>query len=144
MTDLKTLSMPELKKLYLDTDSAAATDLENILAEVSLRANPQLEALFSGKGKTSGDVSEEIDGVKLKYEISKRTDWDSELLKQAAQLVPPDKVNGIFDAKLSVKEATFKVLDTLLDKDNPALAKIKEARTVKLGEPKVSFVKDAA
>src|SRR5882757_2164875 len=136
--DLNTLSIPQLQEQWKEIGAKAAdlkAEMDAVLAALSVKAKPHLRAIFDNKGKTSGDVTDTIEGVKVKFEISKEVKWDDALLKEAAALVPVDKVNGIFDAKLSIKEATFKVLSVLLDADNPAIAKIIEARTVKLGEP---------
>lgn len=145
MQDLTKMTVPELRSLYRDilTNVDSLKDqLASVLYALDARCGEELKRLFDLKGKATGDVTTEIEGVKIQYSIDKTIKWDEALLREAASLIPADKVEKIITAKLSVSEKTYGVLADILEPDNPALSKINAARTVKLSEPKIAFAKE--
>jgi hypothetical protein len=85
-------------------------------------------------GLTHGQHSTEIDGVKLTFKISQRVDWDSNVLESIANTLPWEQVRRIMKIEFSVPEKNFKALE-----DNELKDRLMDARTVKYGNPSVSF-----
>lgn len=142
MENINTLSVAELRSRHKEITESSKQQLADIMDALAAKCGTELARIFQNKDKTSGDVSAEFDGVKVQLSVSKEVKWNDAKLKEAAALIPADKVNAIFVAKLTVPEKVYSVLSTLLDAENPALAKINEARLVKIGEPKIAFAKE--
>lgn len=132
MTDISKLSVSELNAILGNLKESEATIKERIKAvtdELASRVSNEAAALFQAQGKTSGDVTFVVDGVKLKASVSKTVKWDSDKLKDIASTMPWEAAHRIFDIDLKVPEATFKAIP-----DPELVAKLEEARTVKYGE----------
>lgn len=104
------------------------------LSEIAKRTKDQLAAQLAAAGKTQGEVTAEIDGVKLTYSSKPKITWDSKKLQDLAGEMSWDKVQKIFSIKFSVKETTYKAIV-----DDALVAKLNEARTVEHTEPKISL-----
>lgn len=132
MTDISKLSVSELNTILGNLKESEATIKERIKAvtdELASRVSNEAAALFQAQGKTSGDVTFVVDGVKLKASVSKTVKWDSDKLKAIASAMPWEAAHRIFDIDFKVPEATFKAIP-----DPELVAKLEEARTVKYGE----------
>lgn len=145
MANISRMSVSDLhkewKKLAQEGEELIAKR-DAVLAALSEKTQSNLSKLFTAKGKPSGEVTAEIDGIKVKLEVSKKVKWDDALLREAAVLIPADKVESIISSELSIGEKTYAVLSTLLDKDSEVYKKIEAARTVTYGEPKIGFIKE--
>lgn len=104
------------------------------LSEIAKRTHERLAAQLAAAGKTQGEVTAEIDGVKLTYSSKPKITWDSKRLQAVAAEMPWDKVEKIFSIKFSVKETTYKALT-----DDALIASLNEARTVEHTEPKITL-----
>lgn len=104
---------------------------EQILAE---RYAADMALALSQSGKTSGEITQEIDGVKLTFSLKPKVKWDNLKLRDVAGSMDPDLVYQIFKIEFSVPERTFKALT-----DKKLIEQLTEARTVTYPEPKVTF-----
>jgi hypothetical protein len=93
---------------------------EQILAE---RYGAAMKLALEAAGKTSGELTQEIDGVKLEFSLKPKVKWDNLKLRDVAGSMDPD-----------VPERTFKALT-----DKKLIEQLTEARTVTYPEPKVTF-----
>lgn len=89
---------------------------------------------LAASGLNHGQHSTEIDGVKLTFKISQRVDWDSNVLESIANTLPWEQVRRIMKIEFSVPEKNFKALE-----ENELKDRLMDARTVKYGNPTVSF-----
>lgn len=118
-------------KAIIDAAKAKISEAEaGILAE----HGKIFEAHLKESGLTHGQHSTEIDGVKLTFKISQRVDWDSNVLESIANTLPWEQVRRIMKIEFSVPEKNFKALE-----DNELKDRLTDARTVKYGNPTVSF-----
>jgi hypothetical protein len=104
------------------------------LSEIAKRTKDQLAAKLAAAGKTQGEVTGEVDGVKLVYSCKPKITWDSKRLQDVASSMTWDKVEKIFSIKFSVKETTYKALT-----DDALIAALNDARTVEHTEPKITL-----
>lgn len=118
-------------KAIIDAAKAKISEAEaGILAEHGALFDKHLQET----GLTHGQHSTEIDGVKLTFKISQRVDWDSNVLESIANTLPWEQVRRIMKIEFSVPEKNFKALE-----DNELKDRLMDARTVKYGNPSVSF-----
>lgn len=111
--------------------------LGQLNAEVSARLGSSAKAAFEQAGKEHGTLTLPLQGgLAAKVEIGKRVEWDSGKLLAIAQSMPWERVNQIFKIAFSVSETTYKGIAAV---DATLKAQIDEARTVKLGEPKITL-----
>jgi hypothetical protein len=104
---------------------------EQILAE---RYAADMKLALEQSGKTSGELTQEIDGVKLTLSLKPKVKWDNLKLRDVAGSMDPDMVYQIFKIEFSVPERTFKALT-----DKKLVEQLTDARTVTYPEPKVTF-----
>jgi len=136
-TDPRKRTTAELKLTYdnmihtMDSLKENIALHEQILAE---RYAADMTLALSQSGKTSGEITQEIDGVKLTLSIKPKVKWDSLKLRDVAGSMDPDLVYQIFKIEFSVPERTFKALT-----DKKLIEQLTEARTVTYPEPKVTF-----
>lgn len=118
-------------KALIDAAKAKISEAEaGIVAEHGALFEKHLQET----GLTHGQHSTEIDGVKLTFKIGQRVDWDSNVLESIANTLPWDQVRRIMKIEFSVPEKNFKALE-----DNELKDRLMDARTVKYGNPSVSF-----
>lgn len=136
MTDanfnIKSLTIPELREYIanlISRQAALKQAAEEAQDELASRVSNEAAALFAKAGKTSGDITFEADGVKLKASVSKSVKWDNAKLQAVAASMDWDTAQRIFKISFDVPEATFKAIP-----DPELVAKLTEARTVKYGE----------
>jgi hypothetical protein len=136
-TDPRKRTTAELKLTYdnmihtMDSLKENIALHEQILAE---RYAADMTLALSQSGKTSGEITQEIDGVKLTLSIKPKVKWDSLKLRDVAGSMDPDLVYQIFKIEFSVPERTFKALT-----DKKLIEQLTDARTVTYPEPKVTF-----
>ena len=105
--------------------------------EIDTRLAPSGAAAMQAAGKRFGTINLPIQGgLVAKCEISKKVEWDSEKLIEIAQTMPWERVIAVFNIKFSVSE---KIWDGISSLGGPLAERIKSARTVKYGEPKVTI-----
>lgn len=140
MTDIiKTKTTAELHAFAREITEAIAfqkATLDNINAELLGRYGERFKAEMELAGKTEGEISREVDGVKLTYAIKPKVKWDNSRLQAVASTLPWEITQRIFKIEFSVPEKTYKAMT-----DTGLLAKLSEARTVEYPEPKVVFSK---
>lgn len=140
MTDIiKTKTTAELHAFAGEISEAIAfqkATLDNINAELLARYGERFASELTAAGKTDGEVSREVDGVKLTYAVKPKVKWDNARLQAIAAGMPWDVAQRVFKIEFAVPERTFKALT-----DNGLIAKLNEARTVEYSEPKVIFAK---
>jgi hypothetical protein len=118
-------------KALIDAAKAKISEAEaGIIAEHGALFEKHLQET----GLTHGQHSTEIDGVKLTFKIGQRVDWDSNVLESIANTLPWEQVRRIMKIEFSVPEKNFKALE-----DNELKDRLMDARTVKYGNPSVSF-----
>jgi len=105
---------------------------EIIGPEAILRAAEKLES--------GGATTTEMHGGKFTVEAEKKVSWDSKKLQDIAATLPWKQVLAIFKIKFEISETVYKSLVTNAEAgifDIKILEKIKEARTVEIGQPKI-------
>jgi hypothetical protein len=137
--DIKKSTIARLRELHDQNknliDSAKAFNAE-IESELLDRYGKSLAAELSDSGRQHGDVTGEIDGVKVTYSVKNKVEWDQDSMKAIAGSMPWNMVERIFKIEFAVAERTFKALT-----DQSLIDKLNDARTVKYSEPKISFAK---
>lgn len=118
-------------KALIDAAKAKISEAE---AGIVAEHGALFERHLQETGLTHGQHSTEIDGVKLTFKIGQRVDWDSNVLESIANTLPWDQVRRIMKIEFSVPEKNFKALE-----DNELKDRLMDARTVKYGNPSVSF-----
>ena len=137
---LEEMPLPELRSWYENLKASQNTikaRMAAIDAELVRRTGDTFAAQFREEGKQSGDITALAHGMKLKASISKKVEWNSDMLLAAAGKMPWEKAQQIFKFELSVPEKIYTALT-----DDALKAELSPARTVKYGELKVSFTED--
>lgn len=134
---MKNVPIAKLRESFLknleDIDNAKKRNA--VITESLLKAYGDARtAELKLAGKESGSKSFEEEGVKLKFEISKKVKWHSGLLESIGRSLPAEIAQKLFKVEISVPEKTF---DALLDAE--LIRVLKTARTVEYGAPKVTF-----
>jgi hypothetical protein len=138
-TDLTKKSIAELRSLSIDINEAIVTQkamISHIDMELVRRHGDSMKAMMTADGKTHGEISREIDGVKLTYSAKAKIKWDSEILSEIASTLPWATAKKVFKIEFSIPEKTFNALT-----DDRLIAQANAARTVEYTEPKVTFSK---
>lgn len=136
-TDPRKRTTAELKLTYDNMIQTMDSLKENIALHEQILAEryaADMTLALSQSGKTSGEITQEIDGVKLTLSIKPKVKWDNLKLRDVAGSMDPDMVYQIFKIEFSVPERTFKALT-----DKKLIEQLTEARTVTYPEPKVTF-----
>lgn len=140
MTDIiKSKTTAELHAFASEIAEAIAfqkATLDNINTELLSRYGERFKAELASAGKTEGEVSREVDGVKLTYAIKPKVKWDAAKLQAIAASLEWDVAQRVFKIDFSVPEKTYKAIT-----DKGLLNRLTDARTVEYGEPKVVFSK---
>ncbi len=132
-------SPEELRSLVADINETIAAQkrmVEEINAELTRRFGDSFAAEMAAAGKRHGDLTRDVDGVKLTFSIDKKVKWDTKRLQSIAASMPWTTVEKVFKIKFEVPEPVYKALT-----DESLKNRIDEARTVELAEPKVTFSK---
>ena len=93
-----------------------------------------LQNLLKESGRGYGELSTEIDGVKLKYEVKATYLWDQGTLQSLYESLPLADARELINAKLSVAAKTIERIG-----NEDVLRRVMEARTTKFSEPRISF-----
>lgn len=140
MTDIiKSKTTAELQAFAIEITEAIAfqkATLDNINAELLARYGERFKAELASAGKTEGEISREVDGVKLTFAIKPKVKWDGAKLQAIASSLPWDVAQRVFKIEFSVPEKTYKAMT-----DTGLLNRLSDARTVEYSEPKVVFAK---
>jgi len=131
-------SISELKTEWLKQESVikkAKSVMEGIELILLAHFGEEKKKKLNAIGKEAGSMTFEHNGIKLNFEISKRVEWDSNKLSQIGATLPPEIASKLFKVKVTMPEKMF---DGLTDAE--LIRKVREARTVKYGNPAVSFV----
>lgn len=118
-----------------ETLSDVEAELKSIDAEILSRCGAEGRKLLDARGQEHGDATFEIEGVKIKYSVTKTVSWDSDKLSEIASSLPDEVRERIFKVKVSIPEKVWSVEAETSIGRNLAIA-----RSVKYGEPKISFV----
>jgi hypothetical protein len=93
-----------------------------------------LQNLLKESGRGYGELSTEIDGVKLKYEVKATYLWDQGKLQSLYESLPLADARELINAKLSVAAKTIERIG-----NEDVLRRVMDARTTKFSEPRISF-----
>ncbi|API60582.1 hypothetical protein BSL82_15865 [Tardibacter chloracetimidivorans] len=143
----KPLAQMSLAELHGRRDAASThmTYLKGVIAdidaEVAGRLSGSAASAFEQAGKVHGTMTLPLqDGMSAKVEISKKVEWDSDVLMRVAQTMPWERVTSVFKIAFAVPEKIYEGIQAV----DPVLTKtIDTARTVKYGAPKITLVKEA-
>lgn len=150
------MSMPEFKseglmKLTLrellqeqvavnDLLATAKSCVAAVQAEISGRLGQSGVNDLAAQGKTHGTVTLELqDKMRAKVVVDRKVKWDGSKLLAVAQTMPWDKAMSVFKLDVSMSETAYKGVAML---DPELKAKIDDARTETIGEPKVTLEAD--
>ena len=140
MTDIiKSKTTAELQAFASEISEAIAfqkATLDSINAELLGRYGERFTAELTAAGKQEGEISREIDGVKMTFAIKPKVKWDGKKLEAIASTLPWATVTKVFKIEFTVPEKTFKAMT-----DDGLLSKLSDARTVEYSDPKVVFAK---
>lgn len=119
--------------------------LKNLLAYIDeqIAKKVDLVKIFDDADKTYGEVTQTVDGFKVKAEISKTVKWDSDLLVAAARNLPWAEANNLFDIEFSMGEKKYQELAVKASNDPASKAlmdAVNAARTLKFGPPKIKSI----
>lgn len=131
------LPLTKLRDMVESLSTAVAdceAELKQIESEILRRYRGTLEKVLSERHQEYGDATLEVDDVKLKLGISKTVTWDSNKLKEIAAELDPELQATLFSVKVSISERKWDEVHA-----TPVGKALSKARTVKYGEPKVSF-----
>jgi len=131
------LTIAELREavvVHQTVIDSAKEQMDVIQQELQSRFNAMLTSHLQGMEKNHGQMTFEVEGIKLAGEITARRDWDSEKLKAIAKSMPYDEVERLFAIKFTVPEKAFNAV-----RDEKLLDKLIDARTVKYSDPKFTF-----
>jgi len=93
-----------------------------------------LQNLLKESGRGYGELSTEIDGVKIKYEVKATYLWDQGKLQALYESLPLADARELINAKLSVAAKTIERIG-----NEDVLRRVMDARTTKFSEPRISF-----
>ncbi len=93
-----------------------------------------LQNLLKESGRGYGELSTEIDGVKLKYEVKATYLWDQAKLQALYDSLLRADARELITTKLSVSAKTIERIG-----NEDVLRRVMEARTTKFSEPRISF-----
>ena len=85
-------------------------------------------------GGPIGTAVIDVDGTKLKIEVTKRVAWDQDLLKDLGRKLPPEIRENILSIKFNVTESTYKNVS-----DPELKSQLDEARIVSPSKPKFTI-----
>lgn len=138
-TDYTKMSLAELRSLATDIHQAAAVHkaaLSEIETEVLRRHGDAMSAALSADGKSVGECSREIDGIKITFARKAKVKWDNDTLETIAASMPWATAKKVFKIEFSVPERIYKALT-----DDSLVNRLNEARTVEVAEPRITFDK---
>jgi len=95
-----------------------------------------LQNLLKESGRGYGELSTEIDGVKLKYEVKATYLWDQAKLQALYDSLLRADARELITTKLSVSAKTIERIG-----NEDVLRRVMEARTTKFSEPRITFIK---
>ena len=107
---------------------------EKIQAALLAQYGHQFAQALADNGKQYGDITREVDGVKLTYSVKAKVKWDNDQLANIASSLPWEMTSKIFKIEFSVPERTFKAMT-----DQKLVDRLTDARTVEYSEPKISI-----
>lgn len=145
MTEFKSeglmgLTMRELlneQKSVNDLLATAKSCVAAVQSEINGRLGKSGVNDLTAMGKTHGTVTLELqDNMSAKVVVDRKVKWDGGKLLAVAQTMPWDKAMSIFKLDVSMSETAYKGVAML---DAELKAKIDDARTETIGEPKVTL-----
>jgi len=134
VTELTVLELREAAATQQAIIDSAKEQMDLVQQELRTRFNAKLSEHLQSMEKQHGQLTFEVDGVKLVGEITARREWDSEKLEKIARTLPYDVVQRTFAIKFSVPEKAFNAV-----RDEKLLDQLIDARTVKYSDPKFTF-----
>jgi hypothetical protein len=132
-----TKTIHELKEMAVDIGQTIAYQkevLDAINEEILTRYQPAFMAELKAAGKHDGEMTREIDGVRMTFAIKPKVKWDSKKLQAVAATMPWEKIEKVFKIEFSVPERTYKSIT-----EDALMAAIVPARTVEYSNPKIVF-----
>jgi hypothetical protein len=134
----KEVSVEKLKS-RLTSIAREKAFLVNEEKEIQSALREKLQKPFTDElkamGKESGEITLQVDDVKVKMEIRKTVTWDSDELYIIAREMGPENAVKIMTIEASMPESNYNKIPV----DSKWWAAITSARTVKYSEPKFSF-----
>lgn len=129
------------RETLLSVIEQAKVDVKKTDAALSEIIRP--EAVLLAAGKEHGQTTLETDGVKITVKADKKVKWDSAKLMEIATKLPWEQVRNLFKITFEMPETKYGFLaENVKAGMQPAelLQDIDEARTVEIGEAKISAV----
>ncbi len=138
MKNTKEISIEKLKS-RLTSIAREKAFLVNEEKEIQATLKEKLHKPFIDElklmGKESGEITLQVNDVKVKMEIRKTVSWDSDQLYLIAKEMGPDNAVKIMTIEASMPESNYNKIPV----DSKWWGPITSARTVKYSEPKFSF-----
>ena len=110
MTDIiKTKTTAELHAFASEISEAIAfqkATLDSINTELLARYGDLFKAELASAGKQEGEVSREIDGVKMTFAIKPKVKWDGKKLEAIASTLPWATVTKVFKILQVISQPT--------------------------------------
>jgi len=103
-----------------------------LYTEVEDRCAEEMAREMARRGKITGSLKQNVEGIPVSYEVVARDTWDQDALRKLMEAMHPDQ--HVIEMKLSVSKKTF---DSLSDVD--LIDRLIDARTTKYTSS-VSFV----
>jgi hypothetical protein len=116
--------------------SALEEEIQTLEEAIMQEHGANLQNLLKESGRGYGELSTEIDGVKLKYEVKATYLWDQAKLQALYDSLLRADARELITTKLSVSAKTIERIG-----NEDVLRRVMEARTTKFSEPRITFIK---
>ncbi|CAB4120998.1 hypothetical protein UFOVP4_56 [uncultured Caudovirales phage] len=142
---LKELGYPALLSIIEEAQDDVANAkawFSRVQRELSDRLEGSVKNELAALDKATGTVNIPLQGGMIaKGIIDKKVEWDNDKLMAIAWAMPWERVTKIFKITFSVPE---RVYDGIRAADEALAAKLDTARTIKVGDPKITLSREAA
>ena len=114
--------------------SALEEEIQTLEQAVMQKYGANLQLMLAESGRGYGQLTTEVDGVKLTYEVKATYLWDQGKLQALYESLPLADARELINAKLSVAAKTIERIG-----NEDVLRRVMDARTTKFSEPRISF-----
>jgi HPt (histidine-containing phosphotransfer) domain-containing protein len=136
---IKDWDTAKLQTVFQEITETIATQkgqLDAIGEELLRRYAGKFEDELKSNKQVAGEITREVDGVKMTYAVKPKVKWDSDMLRDLSASMDEEVAERVFKVEYSVPEKTYKAIT-----DKLLLNAITKARTVEYSAPKITFAR---
>jgi hypothetical protein len=130
------------RAVCLESVKHTKTEIADIEAEIRDRLTIKLDEEREKSGRDDGTFYIDTDAGLVKVTAGKTVKWDSQKLRAAAAQLTKEQNEAVFDVTLKIPEKVWDKIGREITVPDDALTAIREARTVKVADPKFEIVAD--